>query len=73
MKKRKKGERKISISDEIRLSNVGVHLPLPTARRRCAYCSTKTNEQRSSIECSTCKVALCVSKGRNCFHLFHTN
>jgi hypothetical protein len=73
MKKRKKGERKISISDEIRFSNVGVHLPLSTARIRCAYCSTKTNEQRSSIECSTCKVALCVSKGRNCFYLFHTN
>ena len=73
VKKRRKGERKISISDEIRFSNVGVHLPLPTTRRRCAYCSTKNNDQRSSIECSTCKVALCVSDQRNCFYLFHTH
>ena len=61
VKKHKKGERKISVSNEIRFSNVCAHLPISTSRRRCAYCSTKSNEQRSAIECSTCKMALCVS------------
>ena len=73
IKKRKNGERKISVSNEIRLSNVGAHLPTVTSRRRCAYCSTKSNPQRSVIECSTCKVALCISRQRNCFVLFHSN
>ena len=72
VKKRTRAERKISVSDSIRFSNVGAHLPIPTTRRRCAYCSTKNNEQRSPIECSTCRVALCVSNQRNCFYLFHT-
>ena len=72
-KKRKKDGRKISVSTQIRFSNVGAHLPIVTSRRRCAYCSTKTREHRSTIECSTCKVALCISNKRNCFYLFHTN
>ena len=54
-------------------SNVGAQLSISTSRRRCAYCSTKRNEQRSAIECSTSKVALCIAHERNCFYLLHTN
>ena len=59
---KRKRVKKISVSNEIRFSNVGAHLPIVTSRRRCAYCSTKINPQRSVIECSTCKVALCASR-----------
>ena len=72
VKKRNKGGRKISVSQESRFPNVGAHLSIATSRKRCAFWSTKINEQRSTIECLTCKVALCVSQQRNCFYLFHT-
>ena len=72
VKKSKKGESKISISDEIRFFNDDVHLPILTSRRRCAYCSTKNDQQPSSLECSIFKVALCISNRRNCFYVFHT-
>jgi len=56
--------KKISVSNQIRFSNIGAHLPISTSQRRCAYCSTKNDEQRYAIEFSTCKVALCVSSQR---------
>ena len=53
----------------IRLGDVGVHLPADLESfRRCRYCSTKTNNKRSKIQCSRCQVPLCVTP---CFSLFH--
>lgn len=57
-----------SISDEVRLANVGVHMPRAGTKRRCRFCSTRTNPKRSKIECKLCKVPLCISP---CFERFH--
>lgn len=68
-KKNKKGGR-FGVPDEIRLLNVGIHLPEESATyKRCRFCSTKHKEQRTKIVCSSCGVALCA---KNCFKTFHT-
>ena len=48
-----------------------MHLPVNGTRRRCAYCSTKEVQVRSNIECSICKLALCVKDEKNCFYEYH--
>ncbi|CAH2094173.1 unnamed protein product [Euphydryas editha] len=64
-------QKKIGVDKEIRLSNVGIHKHEKIETwRRCRMCSTKTNNKRSKIQCSTCKVALCVVP---CFDLFHSS
>lgn len=61
----------VGVDQEIRLSNVGIHKheKLETWRR-CRQCSTKTHNKRSKIQCSVCKVPLCVVP---CFDLFHSS
>jgi hypothetical protein len=49
----------------------GMHLPVKGTRRRCAYCSTKEVQIRSTIECFKCKLALCVTDEKNCFFEYH--
>lgn len=57
------------VSDDIRLSNVGTHMPKALlTSRRCRSCSSRVNNKRSKIECSDCKVPLCVP---SCFTKFH--
>ncbi|XP_026328038.1 piggyBac transposable element-derived protein 4-like [Hyposmocoma kahamanoa] len=56
------------INDEVRLANVGVHMPTAGTKRRCRFCSTRTNPKRSKIECNLCKVPLCIAP---CFAKFH--
>ena len=51
--------------------NAQMHLPVIGTRRRCAYCSTKEVQVRSNVECSTCKLALCVKDEKNCFYEYH--
>ncbi|XP_045452948.1 piggyBac transposable element-derived protein 4-like [Melitaea cinxia] len=64
-------QKKIGVDEDIRLSNVGIHRHEKIETwRRCRMCSTKTNNKRSKIQCSTCKVALCVVP---CFDLFHSS
>ncbi len=46
------------------------HLPVK-GTRRCAYCSTKEEQVRSSIEFYTCKLAFCVTDEKNCFFDYH--
>lgn len=60
----------LGVTEEIRLANVGKHNheQLETWRR-CRLCSTKTRNKRSKIQCSACKVPLCVVP---CFDLFHS-
>lgn len=47
------------------------HLPLHSTMKRCARCSTKQKPVRSTWTCSTCNVALCLGKDKNCFQVFH--
>ena len=49
----------------------GMHLPVKGIRRRCAYCSTKEVQVRSTIECSNCKLAFYVTDEKNCFFEYH--
>lgn len=57
------------VPDDIRLMNVGIHLPDEMQTyRRCRYYSTKKTEKRTKIQCSTCGVALCA---KVCFKSFH--
>lgn len=57
------------VPDSLRFSDVGSHqLERLPSYRRCRQCSTKTKNKRSKIQCSKCKVSLCVTP---CFDLFH--
>lgn len=59
------------IPQEIRTTNVGTHMPEKgETYRRCKHCSTKTNQKRTKVLCSTCNVPLCAAP---CFMLFHQN
>ena len=56
------------VPDDVRLREVGKHLPVRTTRRRCRQCSTRKHVARTNITCSHCKVPLCVHP---CFKKFH--
>ena len=48
------------------------HMPAAVKQRQtCKCCSTKEYIHRSKMMCSICKVALCLSKSRNCFITYH--
>ena len=69
-KKRRKA--KFSVPDTIRLENLGAHWPVFGEKRaRCEVCSQAKVEARPYSTCSTCKVHLCIQKGKNCFAIFH--
>jgi hypothetical protein len=51
--------------------NSGMHLPVKGTRRRCANCSTNEVQVRSTIECSNCELAFCVTDEKNCFYEYH--
>lgn len=58
------------VPDEIRLAEVGIHMPEETQTyKRCRFCSTRKTEKRSKIQCTTSKVSLCA---KNCFRVFHS-
>lgn len=56
------------VPSEIRLANVGLHMPIPSTSKRCKYCSTKAVPKRSSYTCKICKVPICIYP---CFENFH--
>ena len=50
-----------------------LHMPVfVQERKRCAHCSTKQNDCRSNIKCTTCSLMLCLNAKRNCFHEYHS-
>ena len=55
------------VPDDMRLREVGKHLPVRTTRRRCRQCRIRKHEARTNM-CSHCKVPLCVHP---CFEKFH--
>jgi len=60
--------KKHGVPPEVRLSRVGVHFPTLTPKfLRCRLCSSRTVNRRSRVQCTTCRVALCI----NCFEDFH--
>ncbi|CAH2084398.1 unnamed protein product [Euphydryas editha] len=66
--KNKKGGN-FGVPDEIRLRNVGEHLPTKDiSYKRCRFCSTKAKEKRTNIKCCKCDIALCAQE---CFKKFH--
>jgi hypothetical protein len=56
--------------DDIRYDNLG-HWPIHQNGHE-QRCKLETCGGRSRIECEKCKVALCLSKFKNCFKMFHT-
>lgn len=57
------------IPEELRLSEVGRHMPGPLpAYRRCRFCSSTNNNKKSKIQCIRCEVPLCIVP---CFASFH--
>ena len=62
---------KVASSQSILHLDNEMHLPVKGTRRRCAYCSTKEEQVRSTIECYTCKLAFCVTDEKNCFFDYH--
>ena len=61
---------KPSVSVEVRRTSSS-HLPERSTRRRCALCSTKKDEVRTSWACTVCKVPLCMGK-KLCFNKYHS-
>lgn len=60
----------VGVPDDVRLSNVGHHLPMKTStRRRCRVCSSTKKETRTIYTCKSCSVPLCIDK---CFEKFHS-
>ena len=47
------------------------HLTIFGAQRRCAFCSTDNNNNRSHYHCSHCNRAFCITSTRNCFYKYH--
>lgn len=60
----------VSVPEELRFSNVGMHMPQLGKYRRCRFCSTRAKEQRSKFFCGKCLVSLCAAP---CFERFHLN
>lgn len=61
---------KYGLPDDLRLTDVGSHLPGPLATfRRCRACSSKENSKKSKIQCIRCEVPLCAVP---CFAEFHS-
>lgn len=59
----------VGVHDDIRFQDVGKHLiDKSDTPRRCRLCSTKTNNVRTKLSCTTCKVFLCAFP---CFTQFH--
>jgi hypothetical protein len=56
------------VPDDVRLREVGKHLPVRATRRRYRQCSTRKHEAQTNMMCSHCKVPLCVHP---CFEQFH--
>ncbi|EFX73118.1 hypothetical protein DAPPUDRAFT_325606 [Daphnia pulex] len=76
----KRRKDRLSVPDEIRFSQVGIHHPIFVENRgRCEWCQATTErrpnghtkESRPFSQCSMCKIFLCLSKKRNCFLEFH--
>ena len=69
LKRRKSG---YSVPDDVRLQNVGTHMPeFVAGRGRCEMCSMNKVESRPHSKCSTCKVFLCLNEKKNCFYPYH--
>ena len=47
------------------------HMPIFGSRDRCKYCWKIGVDLKSYIHCSTCNIALCLNKDRNCFQEYH--
>jgi len=56
------------VPEDVRLREVGKHLPVRNTRRRCRHCSTSKHEARTNIMCSHYKVPLCVHPRFEKFH-----
>ncbi|EFX63526.1 hypothetical protein DAPPUDRAFT_335355 [Daphnia pulex] len=77
----KRRKDRLSVPDEIRFSQVGIHHPIFVENRgRCEWCQATTERRPNGhtkesrplfSHCSMCKIFLCLSKKRNCFLEFH--
>ena len=47
------------------------HMLYYGSHSRCKYCMAIGKDLKSHVHCSTCNVALCFSKERNCFREYH--
>lgn len=60
---------KRKVPDDVRLQQVGSHMPQQNAKyRRCRMCSTTLSEKRTRYTCTACDVPLCMEP---CFRKFH--
>ena len=84
--KNKRRKSQLSVGNEIRFENVGIHIPIFSSRKgRCEWCQSRRIrtmrvtekrderglESRPYLKGQTCDVHLCLSKKRNCFKEFH--
>lgn len=69
----RRGKQMYSTSNDIRLSNVGVHtVEFVGKRGRCEVCSVRKVESKPNCICSTCKVFLCLNEKKQCFNEYHS-
>ena len=66
LKRRKVG---YSVGDDVRLQNIGCHMPeFVPQRGRCEVCSVNGVESRPHSKCTTCKIFLCMNEKRTVSH-----
>nr|CAH7727890.1 unnamed protein product [Callosobruchus chinensis] len=63
-------KKKRKVPEEVRFESAS-HQPMRSSRRRCARCSTRSEQVRTEWCCSTCEVPLCLGKNKTCFQDFH--
>ena len=63
-----------SVTNSLRRNWSTPHLPVGTPnKKRCAMCRLRGVRSETKIQCSVCKVHLCViTHNRNCFYDYHT-
>lgn len=58
-----------SVSNDIRLTNLGVHWPEYNKERgRCEFCSANGIQSRPYSKCSICRVNLCCNEKKKLFY-----
>jgi hypothetical protein len=69
---KKRRGKKWSMSNEVRLTNRGIHWPkFVTNRGHCEVCAINATQSRLYSKCFHCGVFLCCNDKKNCFSVYH--
>ena len=62
-----------SVSYSLRRDRSTPHFPMSVSqKRRCTLCLSRHQRCETKIQCTVCKIHLCILEKRNCFYEYHT-